>query len=90
MKAEDVKVDFNELKEYFTELQKELPKDANLSFVKSFHLTLKFLGEVKPNKIDEIIDIFRKIESRNFPVNLDSIGIFPNPDKLALAMSMLI
>ena len=72
-----VAIDFNELKNYFTELQKQLPQNAKLSLVKSFHLTLKFLGDVQQNNVDEIVDNLKKIKFQPFGVNLDSIGIFP-------------
>ncbi|MEK6892493.1 MAG: RNA 2',3'-cyclic phosphodiesterase [Nanoarchaeota archaeon] len=72
-----VAIDFNELKDYFVDLQKHLPSNAKLSLVKSFHLTLKFLGDVQPNNVDEIIDNLKKIKFNTFSVNLDSIGIFP-------------
>ena len=72
-----VAIDFNELNNYFIELQKQLPQSAKLSLVKSFHLTLKFLGDVQPNKVSEITDILKEIKFESFNVNLDSIGIFP-------------
>ena len=72
-----IAIDFNELKDYFIELQKLLPKSANLSLTKTFHLTLKFLGEVPPDKVGIISDNLRKIEFKSFPVHLDPIGIFP-------------
>ena len=75
-----IAIDFNELKLYFKELQKLLPKNAKLSLTKSFHLTLKFLGEVQPNKVDEIVGILNKIKFETFSVFLDSICIFPNED----------
>ena len=72
-----IAIDFNELRGYFAELQKFLPKNAKLSLVKSFHLTLKFLGEVQPNRVDEIIEILKTIKFEPFNVFTDSIGIFP-------------
>ncbi len=72
-----IAIDFNELWDYFTELQKQLPNNARLSLVKSFHLTLKFLGEVQPDKVDEIVRILKMIKLGPFSVHLDSIGIFP-------------
>lgn len=72
-----IAIDFNGLKDYFAELQGQLPKNAKLSLVKSFHLTLKFLGEVQPNKIDEIAGILKTIKFEPFNVFTDSIGIFP-------------
>ncbi len=72
-----IAVNFNELKEYFAELQKLLPNNARLSLVKSFHLTLKFLGEVQPDKVDEIAKILKTVKFEPFSVNIDSVGIFP-------------
>lgn len=72
-----IAIDFNELKEYFTELQKLLPKNARLSYTKTFHLTLKFLGETPPNNADEIINALKSIKFEPFSVFLDSIGVFP-------------
>ena len=72
-----IAIDFNELKDYFAELQSQLPKNARLSSVKSFHLTLKFLGDVQPNKIDEIVNLLRPIKFEKLNSFLDSIGVFP-------------
>ena len=72
-----IAVDFNELKDYFVELQTLLPKNAKLSLVKTFHITLKFLGEVQPDKVEKIIEILKNIKFQPFAVFLDSIGIFP-------------
>ncbi|MBI2655775.1 RNA 2',3'-cyclic phosphodiesterase [Candidatus Woesearchaeota archaeon] len=72
-----IAIDFNELKDSFIGLQAQLPKNAKLSFVKSFHLTLKFLGEVQPNRVDEIAGILKTIKFEAFSVFTDSIGIFP-------------
>ncbi|HLC60972.1 MAG TPA: RNA 2',3'-cyclic phosphodiesterase [Candidatus Nanoarchaeia archaeon] len=71
-----VAIDFNELKDYFIELQKHLPSDKKLSLVKSFHLTLKFLGDVQSKNFDEIVDNLKKIKVEPFNVNLDLIGLF--------------
>lgn len=72
-----IAIDFKELKEYFTELQKLLPKNAKLSCTKTFHLTLKFIGEVQPNNADKIVSLLKGIKFEPFSVFLDSIGIFP-------------
>lgn len=69
--------DFNELKNYFLKLQKHLPKNAKLSLTKSFHITLKFLGEVQPDKIEGIVSRLKNIKFGQFSTSLDSIGIFP-------------
>lgn len=72
-----IAIDFNELKDYFIELQKILPKNAKLSPTKSFHITLKFLGEVQPEKVETIINNLKMIKFRQFTAFLDNIGIFP-------------
>lgn len=73
-----IAIDFNELKDYFVNLQKQLPKNARLSLVKSFHLTLKFLGDVQPNISEDVIKILKTIKFESFSVHLDSVGIFPS------------
>jgi len=72
-----IAIDFNELKDYLAMLQTNLPKNAKLSLTKSFHLTLKFLGEVQPNKTKELINSLKTIKFKPFSVYLDAIGIFP-------------
>ena len=72
-----IAVDFNELKDYFVELQKQLPRNAKLSLVKTFHITLKFLGEVQPEKAEKTAEILKNIKFEPFSVFLDSVGIFP-------------
>ena len=72
-----IAIDFNELKDYFIELQSQLPKNARLSLVKSFHLTLKFLGEVMPDKVDKIVDMLKSTKFQKFDIFLDPVGIFP-------------
>ncbi len=73
-----IALDFDELKDYFIELQEQLPKDAKLTLTKIYHLTLKFLGEVPEANIEKIKEQLKKIEFENFKINLDDIGVFPN------------
>lgn len=75
-----IAIDFNGLDGYLSGLQKRLPQNTKLSLVRSFHLTLKFLGDVRPHKVDEIIESLRKIKFEKFSVSLDSIGIFPTEE----------
>lgn len=72
-----IAIDFDELKDYFFYLQSLLPQNAKLSLTKTFHLTLKFLGEVQPDKTEKIAEILKNIKFEAFSVFLDSIGIFP-------------
>ena len=80
-----IAMDFNELKDYFLELQKQLPRNAKLSLTKSFHLTLKFLGEVQPEKVENIIESLKKIKFQHFTFFLNSIGIFPSENYIRVA-----
>jgi len=72
-----IALDFNELKDYFVELQSLLPKNAKLSLTKSFHLTLKFLGYTQPETAEKIIGILKNIKFDSSNTVLDSLGIFP-------------
>ena len=58
-------------------MQNQLPRNAKLSLTKFFHITLKFLGEVQPEKVEDIINKLKTIKFEGFSVFLDSIGIFP-------------
>jgi|TARA_B100002003_G_C13887625_1_gene433016 2'-5' RNA ligase len=73
-----IAIDFNELKDYFIGLQKSLPGNSKLSLTKTFHLTLKFLGEVPLGDIDKIKNQLKKVDFEKFSLNLDSVGVFPD------------
>ncbi len=75
-----IAVDFNELKDYFTELQKQLP-EAKSTLPKDFHLTLKFLGEVEDSRVEKIREALRKIKFKPFEAKVTNIGYF-TPDFL--------
>ncbi|MEK6885755.1 MAG: RNA 2',3'-cyclic phosphodiesterase [Nanoarchaeota archaeon] len=64
------------------EIQK-LIKKKNLFYGKftepeNLHLTLKFLGEIEENKIEEIKKVLAKIKFGEFEVKLGEIGVFIN------------
>ena len=63
--------------DYFKELQSQI-KDVKGTFPKSFHLTLKFLGEVEENKADKIKELLRNIRFGQFKIYSSNIGFFPN------------
>jgi len=72
-----IALNFNELKDYFSGLQKQIPKeDAKLTFPKDFHLTLKFLGEVDDKNIDEIKRLLSEIKFEPFETDVTNIGFF--------------
>jgi len=45
---------------------------------KNLHLTLKFLGDVKPDKIERTKELLEEIPVMPFTVNIKGIGFFPS------------
>jgi len=74
-----IALDFDELKDYFVSIQDQIDEEfAKVSFPRSFHLTLKFLGEVAENKVSIIKEELKKIKFESFSIYLDKISFFPN------------
>lgn len=74
-----VALDFDELKDYFVNIQNQIDKElAKVGFPRSFHLTLKFLGEVAEDKVSAIKEELKKIKFEPFSISLDKIGFFPS------------
>ncbi|MEM2963321.1 MAG: RNA 2',3'-cyclic phosphodiesterase [Candidatus Anstonellales archaeon] len=44
----------------------------------NLHITLKFLGEQQPEKVDQIITLIRKVPFKEFDIVIHGIGAFPN------------
>jgi len=61
--------------DFFKELQNKIQNPA-LRLTKSYHLTLKFLGET--DNLDEIKEKLSKVKFPKFNVVCDKIGLFPN------------
>ena len=73
-----IAIDFDN-EEYFKELQEQLKSDnTKATFPKSFHLTLKFLGETE--KQEEIIKALSQIKFKEIKLKTTDIGVFPNED----------
>jgi len=69
--------------EYLTQVQEELKKQGgDIKWVTSsnIHLTLKFLGNVTPEKIDKIKVVLDEIAKTHAPfeMSLSEVGGFPN------------
>lgn len=68
-----------ELEQEFKKAQLELKTDcARQKFVDKFHLTLKFLGDIDENKIDNIIKSLDNVKFPKFNSKLKSVGAFPS------------
>ena len=76
----------DEFKETIALIQRDLKElDLDISWVKrdNLHLTLKFLGDVPPDKIPSMIETFQNT-FKDFPaftVELANLGAFPRLDK---------
>ena len=68
-----------ELQEHLLEIQSKFRGLGRMSFPKTFHLTLKFLGEI--SKPEVIIEKLEKISFNEFTLELSDIGVFPNMHK---------
>src|SRR3989344_377176 len=71
-----------EILDYLYEVQNKLKKNLNdkinWAHKSKIHFTLKFLGEVDENKINDVKEKLNKIKFKPFKVKLDKIGVFPN------------
>jgi len=77
-----IAIDFSEeIKEELGRVQKELP-DAKLALVspENVHLTLKFLGEITPEKVEEVKKALQNIKFKKFYGSLKGVGYFPSKD----------
>jgi len=72
-----------EVKKVFLEAQSQLNKaKAKLNLTRDFHLTLKFLGEVDENKVEEIKKKLNEIRFDSFETSLTDIGVFPGENSI--------
>ena len=72
-----------EIKEVLSKIQTELKNaeaDVKWVYPENIHLTLKFLGEVKEEKIQKIIHCLKEITNvkNPFQIEIKDIGAFPN------------
>lgn len=73
-----IAIDFND-DEYFKKIQEQIPIDiAKIKPTTSYHLTLKFLGEVEDSKISLVKEKLKTIKIEPFSVAIDNIGFFPS------------
>ncbi|MBW2972627.1 RNA 2',3'-cyclic phosphodiesterase [Candidatus Woesearchaeota archaeon] len=62
------------------EVQKRLQFSGKATKTKTFHLTLKFLGEVDEKKISILKDELSKVKFAPFEASLSDVGAFPDAD----------
>lgn len=66
---------------YIKNIQENLPEFVgNRTELKNFHLTLKFLGEVSSDKIEEIKLRLEKIKFSKFEAEIKDLGFFDKKD----------
>lgn len=74
------------VRDYLYDLQSEIKKSGyakiNWIFKKNFHLTIKFLGEVTEDKIEELKIKLRSIKYNKFKVRLTNMGFYPNESRI--------
>ena len=72
-----------EVKDHLFELQRTTKtKDATIHWVakKNLHLTLKFLGEINQEKVEEIKQRLHKLTFKKINVHINTIGFFPDEE----------
>lgn len=67
-----------EIEDYFKEIQNQIKSNVKLSLAKDSHLTLKFLGEIDQEKVDDTTEKLNKIKFAKFKIRLSEIGFFPS------------
>ncbi|MBD3309669.1 RNA 2',3'-cyclic phosphodiesterase [Candidatus Woesearchaeota archaeon] len=63
--------------------------DAKLKPAKSFHLTLKFLGEVEEKAVPELKQRLEKVRFEPFKARAEGIGVFPSEDYIRVVWAGL-
>lgn len=69
-----------EVKDYLWELKEEFRDLGKFNFIakKNYHITLKFLGDVKEDKLEDIKQKLSKIKFSSFEDSLNKLGCFNN------------
>lgn len=64
------------IKNVFQSLQLALPSDVSLTT--SFHITLKFLDEINPQQVPDLVVKLQSVKFDSISVCLSHCGVFPN------------
>lgn len=63
------------------DVQEKIKFSGKATKTKTFHLTLKFLGEVDEEKISILIDELAKVTFQPFTASLSEVGAFPDMNR---------
>ncbi len=68
-----------QIKDYLETVKREFSRYLLAKWVKreDIHITIKFLGEIKDEFVDEIVKRLERIKIKPFRLCIDSIGVFP-------------
>ncbi len=68
---------------YVAKIQASLNKDSAKSVIsKSYHLTLKFLGEVDEINVNNVIECLNQVKFNKFKLTTSDIGVFRDWDNI--------
>ena len=76
-----IAVDADDVSDYFKELQRRI-NFRGINFVKSFHITLHFLGEVDEVQVQTIKTALSTIKHSKIKAKISEIGFFPDETKM--------
>lgn len=76
----------NDIKEYLYKIQQIVVKDSTsgkFTHKENFHLTLKFIGEIKDNELSKLVKALDNtvLSQREFKMNFNNIGQFSKGNK---------
>lgn len=77
--ALDIPAEIRERLSHYVDQVRRYAPDARWARVESLHVTLKFIGEVKDDKVAEIKTALALIKSASFLVEFKEVGFFPGP-----------
>lgn len=73
-----------EIKNYLMSVQRQFSSEyAKLSFVHSFHTTLRFFANIQEEELEKIKECLRQLEFEQFSYTAKGIGYFKRFDKIS-------
>jgi 2'-5' RNA ligase len=74
----------------FEKLKNSGTCSGNFVSKNNLHITLRFLGELSEDKIEELIKVFSNFSSSSFEISLGKKGYFPDKDYIRVLWLSLI